>query len=56
MGVVIIGHIWWEIPTCNDCDVIYGGKSQPVMTYDVIYGGKLQQAMDDDITSCHKAL
>ena len=30
--VVLTHHIWWEIPTCNDYVIIYGGKSQPAMT------------------------
>ena len=42
MGVVTAGHIWQEIPTCNDYDVIFGGESQP--------------AVDSDVTSCHKAI
>ena len=42
LGVVLTGHIWWEIPPGNNYDVIYGGKSQP--------------AQGNDVTSCHKAM
>ena len=32
LGVVFTGHIWWEIPTCNEYDVMYGRKSQCALT------------------------